>query len=121
MSKININGTNVNPSGPVQPIDSGFLETTAAPSISTAVVGPQGPPGPIGPTGPTGPPGGATFEQVISTPTASFNVVHNLGRIPSVVWVDSEGDYELADVTYVDVNTVALLFPAPVTGTVVCS
>jgi len=47
-------------------------------------------------------------------------VVHNLGRKPAVVVVDSGGSQVLGDVAYVDQNTVTLTFTAPFGGQAFC-
>ena len=86
------------------------------------VLGPPGavgPPGPAGPPGPTGPPSGTgdlsyTFTQMSAQ--THWHIVHNLGKFPDVVVVDSGGTTVVGDVTYIDVNTVDLNFSAPFGG-----
>ena len=98
-------------------------EVTQIQTVTIATAGPQGPTGPQGPAGPQGPPGsaGSSYTQVISTPSSSFVVTHNLGRLPNVSWIDDSGHYAIPDVTSVDDNNVYFVFPYPVTGTVICS
>jgi len=64
--------------------------------------------------------GGGHFTQGF-TALSVVTVVHNLGRKPAVVVVDSAEDVCNGDVRYVDANTVQLTFSAPFTGTAICT
>lgn len=104
--------------------------------------GEQGPTGPTGQTGPAGPgvaPGGTTnqiltkvdntdfntewknpettyiFQQ--SVPSATWDIVHNLGKFPSVSVVDSAGSIVVGSVTYVSNNELTINFSAGFSGT----
>ncbi len=113
MGTVNINGVNVNPSGPIQPIENGFIGDTPAPEISTAIVGPQGPPGAAGATGPQGPPGpagGGTFDYEQMSAATVWTINHNLGRYPAVTVTDYSGNVVYGDVLYVSTNQVTITF-----------
>ena len=85
--------------------------------------GPAGPPGPVGetgPAGPAGPPGtggDTTFTQHFAAPSTLWTVIHNLGAQPAVTVVDLNGDVIGADVSFLDLNTVAVRFAMPFAGT----
>lgn len=121
MGTVNINGVNVNPSGPIQPIENGFIGDTPAPTVSTAVVGPQGPPGPTGPAGPPGPAGGGTFDYEQMSAATVWTVNHDLGRYPAVTVTDYSGNVVYGDVEYINTNTVTITFSAAEGGYVHCS
>ena len=76
-------------------------------------VGPAGPPGPPGPPGPAG---GTTFDYSQPTASAVWDIVHNLGRYPSVTVVDSSNREVDGDVQYASVNEVVVSFSAPFSG-----
>lgn len=67
-------------------------------------------------SGPAGPPGlGTGYTHHQTTPSASWLVQHNLGCYPAVaVYVD--GELGLADVEFVDLNTLSIPFPQATTG-----
>lgn len=67
---------------------------------------------------PTPSPGGSTTVIGFYTPAMLWHVVHNLGRYPSVIVVDTANDIVLADVKYVDANTIDINFSASTAGTV---
>lgn len=75
-----------------------------------------------GPAGPAGPPGSGsggsdqslTFTQ--SSASATWNIVHNFGRYPAVMVVDSAGDLILADVSFPSANNIIIRFSAATTG-----
>jgi hypothetical protein len=46
------------------------------------------------------------YVHVQSTPAASATIVHNLGKYPAVVVVDSAETVLVGDVTYLDLNRV---------------
>jgi hypothetical protein len=47
---------------------------------------------------------------------ASWPVAHGLGKFPAVDVIDSGGSFLLADVAYIDVNTLTVNFAAPTSG-----
>lgn len=69
-----------------------------------------------GPAGPSG--GGYTHTQL--TPSATWVVTHNLGRMVNVCYVDDEGATAIVDAIQ-ELNVVYLTFPEPTTGKAVCS
>lgn len=92
--------------------------------------GPPGPPGPQGLQGDAGPQGdkgdrgetGAsgpspTFEQVFSSATSHWVIVHNLDAYPVVTLVDLYGTEISGDVSTPDRNTVVVDFEVPFAGT----
>lgn len=91
------------------------------PALTVASPGPQGPPGPEGPRGVPGSAGGSVFRLDQTTPAATWNVVHNLGRYPHVSVLDDGDNLILTDVFYADLDSLVLTFPNPVTGKAVCS
>ena len=79
-----------------------------------------GEPGPPGPAGPPGPPTPAfTFNQL--TPSASWVIVHGLGRYPSVEVVDSADTVVLGDIVYLDNNSIVITFTASFGGRAYCN
>jgi len=79
-------------------------------TIQITAAGPQGPPGPSD---------AFVYEQ--TSPSSEWYVVHNIGRLVNVSYVDPAGYIEIADANHIDVNTVHAVFPAPTTGKLVCS
>ena len=63
--------------------------------------------------------GTEAFEQ--TTPLATWTVPHNLNRYPSVTVTDHLGAVLLADVQYVDANTVQINHSVPMTGRAYCN
>ena len=61
------------------------------------------------------------FEYTQSVPAGDWYVTHNLGKYPNVEIIDSGGNAILADVNFVDLNTVHVTFAGMMTGKVVCS
>lgn len=61
---------------------------------------------------------GADKKYVHNQPSASdeWNVVHNLGKYPSVTVVDSANNVVVGDVTYLSTNVVTIKFMAPFSG-----
>lgn len=69
------------------------------------------------------PPGGGTgtggdlhYTHNQSVLAASWPVAHGLGKFPAVDVIDSGGSFLLADVAYIDVNTLTVNFAAPTSG-----
>jgi hypothetical protein len=60
----------------------------------------------------------AGTEYVRNTPAATWSIIHNLQRRPSVIIYDASGAEVEADVV-ADTTSVTITFPAPVTGSVV--
>ncbi|MFI6495889.1 hypothetical protein [Nonomuraea typhae] len=86
-------------------------------------VGPAGPPGlggARGPSGPPGPPGPINQPLIVPqlSPSSSWVIEHGLGRWPQVTVLDSTGAEVVTDVTYLDVNRIAVIFAVPTTGSV---
>lgn len=86
--------------------------------------GPPGPPGPQGPAGPQGLPGSGGDLSYVHTQTVASTlwvVAHNLGKFPAVTVVDSGGNVVVGDVSYIDMNTVAIGFTAIFGGKAYCN
>lgn len=86
--------------------------------------GPPGPPGPQGPAGPQGPTGSGGDLSYVHTQTVASTlwvVAHNLGKFPAVTVVDSGGNVVVGDVSYIDMNTVAIGFTAIFGGKAYCN
>lgn len=90
----------------------------------------KGDPGPIGPTGPPGdtvvgpqgPPGQDGVDadlhhtHVQNSPSASWTVIHNLNKYPTVTVVDSGNSIVMGQINYLDSNTIVINFTAPFSG-----
>ncbi|GAA2322316.1 hypothetical protein GCM10010149_89350 [Nonomuraea roseoviolacea subsp. roseoviolacea] len=76
----------------------------------------RGEPGPRGDPGPAGPAGQA-IEVAQTAPSASWLITHNLGYFPQVSVVVS-GSVVFADVTHLDTDRLAVVFPQPTSGSV---
>lgn len=87
----------------------------------TGPAGPTGSTGPAGPTGPAGSPGTGTgdlnYVFIQMSALATWHIVHNLGKFPDVVVIDSGGTNVIGEIDYIDTNTVDLVFSAPFGGT----
>ena len=94
---------------------SGLNLAASLPPGPTGPEGPAGPSGPPGPPGPQGPPH-ATYVFTQSSPSASWVVVHNLGRYPAVQVVDSGGSMIVPDVHFDTANQITLMFGSPTSG-----
>ena len=60
--------------------------------------------------------GATTYIHTQVTPLTTWTVVHSLGRFPIVTVVDSGNSELLADLQYVDVNSLTLTFGASTSG-----
>lgn len=80
--------------------------------------GVQGPEGPIGPQGIQGPPGSVTnYTHYQIASSASWNIIHNLGLMPSVTVIDTGDNVVQGDIIYNDANSLTVSFSAPFSGT----
>jgi hypothetical protein len=92
------------------------------PKGDTGDVGPAGPKGDTGEAGPAGATGAdRTYLHIQLSASTDWNVVHNLGKTPSVSIVDSGGTTVIGDVQYVNDNELLLHFGAPFGGTAACN
>lgn len=85
--------------------------------VQVVVAGPQGPKGVQGDTGPQGEQGptGGAVTHTQSSPSASWIINHGLGRYP-VVEVIVGGELVMADISFIDVNNIAVVFAQATTG-----
>jgi len=60
--------------------------------------------------------GDKTYVYTQGSPSATWDIVHNLGKFPSVSVVDSGGSVVIPSVEYIDVNTVRVTFGSPTSG-----
>ena len=58
----------------------------------------------------------ANFVFTQSSPSATWNITHNLGKFCSVTVVDSSQEYVIGAVTYVNINSLTITFSAPFSG-----
>lgn len=84
--------------------------TEGADTVSIATIGLQGPAGPAG--------SGVDlhYTHTQSVASATWNVVHNLGKFPSVSVVDSAGNMWVSDVYYINANSLTISFAAAFGG-----
>jgi hypothetical protein len=64
------------------------------------------------------------FPYAIATPSTEVYIEHNLGKHPSVTFVDTvdgEGNKSYGDVTYIDRNSIVIRFSEPTIGRVFCN
>jgi hypothetical protein len=62
---------------------------------------------------------GTSFQNYVftqSSPSATWNITHNLGRRPSVTVVDSAGTVVIGEVTYTSDNALTIQFSAGFSG-----
>ncbi len=78
--------------------------------------GAQGPPGTQGEPGVPGTGGDSRYVYDQLTPSATWEVQHDLGKHPSVEAVDSAGNLVYGDVDYVDNNNLIITFSLPFGG-----
>jgi hypothetical protein len=57
-----------------------------------------------------------TFVYLEETPTAVWEITHNLGKYPSVSIVDENLNAVVADIEYIDTGSLRLLFSIPFAG-----
>ena len=60
--------------------------------------------------------GDKTYVYTQGSPSATWDIVHNLGKFPSVSVVDSGGSAVIPSVNYIDVDTVRVTFGSPTSG-----
>lgn len=65
--------------------------------------------------------GDKNYVHIQTTPSASWTVLHNLGKYPSVTIVTSGGDYVIGSVAYNSINQCTLTFAAGFSGKAFCN
>jgi hypothetical protein len=85
--------------------------------VNITVTG-EGPAGIQGDPGPQGPPGvgDANYAFTQGAPSASWHVVHNLGKHPSVTVLDSSNSEIEGDITYTNANELTINFSGAFSG-----
>ena len=84
------------------------ISTTPPLTIRVAAQGPAGPQGSTGIQGPIGNSPTTIVSQ--STPSTLWTIVHNLGKFPSVVTVDTTNRLIEGEVEYVNANSLTVAF-----------
>lgn len=85
------------------------------------VPGPEGPPGPQGFTGPPGPigpagPAAASFIFTQGPPSATWVIVHNLNKYPSIEVVDTGDSVIIPTIHYDNLNQITATFGSATSG-----
>jgi hypothetical protein len=62
------------------------------------------------------PDGAPYYEHLQPVPAAVWNVIHNLGRMPSVTVTTSAGDVVVGHVQHIDSTTLTITFSAAFAG-----
>jgi hypothetical protein len=62
--------------------------------------------------------GGATYTQIFSSEVTTWDVIHNLGKRPSVTTVNTDGQKIEGQVVYNSDNQITIYFSPAVAGTV---
>jgi hypothetical protein len=62
--------------------------------------------------------GGATYTQTITTASTTWDVIHNLGKRPSVTTVNNNGTEVFGELQYISDNQVQIKFTSALTGAV---
>ncbi|WP_199546567.1 hypothetical protein [Streptomyces sp. N35] len=93
----------------------------AAPNVDLAAVAPTDPTAGdyLVVTGPVGIE--FRYEHVQSSPAATWQVPHSLGKFPNVSIINDAGRAVYADVDHSTPNLVVITFPTPYSGRAVCS
>lgn len=86
-----------------------------APPVTVALTRQVGD-GPTGPRGASVSGGGSSYEHTQNSPQATWVIVHNLGRHPSVVVTGFDGEFILTGYKYLDANIVEVNFTYPNSG-----
>lgn len=109
----------VNPAVPMVPNKTGTIIVGPGVGGRKGETGPQGPTGPTGPQGPQGIPGTGgdlSYEHIQSIASDTWNVTHNLGKIPSVAVVNSANDLVYGEIKHIDLNNAQLKFVGAFSG-----
>ena len=72
----------------------------------------------IGPKGEPGLDGDKYYEQIVSIPSTSVNIPHNLNKYPSITVMDSANEVWVVDIEHVDKNNAIITTGTPISGTV---
>lgn len=99
------------PSSPAQ-IETVHKQTTLVTVTKRAATQVQVP----GIQGPAGRDGDKTFYFTQSAPSTEWVIVHNLGKFPAVVVVDSNGEQVVGTPNYLSDNALTITFAAPFSG-----
>ena len=105
----------VGPAGPQGDPGPAVAQGDPVPAGEQGDPGPQGDPGAIGPQGAVGPVA-PTFVFAQAIASASWDIVHNLGRFPTVATIDSTGRQVEGDVVYLSPNELTVSFTAAFAG-----
>lgn len=64
-----------------------------------------------------GPGGDTVYVHAQNVPSATWDIAHSLGKYPAVVVLDSAGTMLEAEIDYISVNHLAIMFSGPLSGT----
>ena len=80
--------------------------------------GPEGPPGPMGAQGQPGPPGPGAVSFVFTQgpPSATWVIVHNMNKYPSIEVVDTGDSVIIPTIHYDNVNQITATFGSATSG-----
>jgi hypothetical protein len=90
-------------------------DTSHTTVVAAAALGPQGLKGDKGDRGDPGS-GTASYHHQQLTPSATWDIVHNLGYHPSVFIADSAGTVVVGDMQYIDANHLVVTFSSGFAG-----
>lgn len=65
--------------------------------------------------------GGSYYLHTQTTPAATWQIAHNLGRTPNISIINPGGAVVYADIVHTDTTLAVVQFPAPAAGTAMCS
>jgi hypothetical protein len=91
------------------PATRAVVVTEPAATVVIRAPGPQGPPGAAS--------AGLRYVHTQTTPAATWVIPHGLGRIPSVVLLDPDGQEFDADVLHPSLDTTSVVHGQPTAGT----
>lgn len=97
--------------------DNSYVVVIPPPTPMGYVLGVQGPKGDPGEQGPAGPDKPLGYVHHQGTPSATWQITHNLDFQPNLTVVDSAGTVVEGDVEYLDATTVRVSFSGAFSGT----
>lgn len=102
-NKVNVTES---PGNKVSIVEDNAVVQVLTETVKVNTIGIQGPPGS----------GDKQYTHVQNSPSASWTVLHNLGKKASVVVVDSADEVVYGEIEYIDDNTITLTFVGAFSG-----
>lgn len=99
-----------------QTVETGFVALDGIRFSSDQATFPTGPEGPQGPPGPGGTDANLVHTQ--STLASTWVITHALNKFPSVMVVDSGGNWVMPDIRYDSISQITVVFGAAASGKV---